>query len=113
MRLAACLVLICALCVSRIRAEVPAGPGANDDTALQELLRGADGVIRHWNQAPGLVVLDTVMTYRTGEVRSFTATSERWTDADVDGLVNDLTVALRLLTGDAYIRFASVLRESV
>src|SRR6478672_1238753 len=103
MRLAACLLVLLALSPPQIRAhglEGPEGsasptsasPSTNDDTALQELLRGADGVIKHWNQAPSLVVLDTVMTYRTGDVKSFTATSERLTDADVDGLVSDLTV---------------------
>jgi hypothetical protein len=106
MRVAACLVL-CAICVSVLSAD------SDDDAALQELLRGSDGIIKHWNQDPDLVVLDSVMLYRTGDVGSYTATSEKLTVEEVDDLVSDLTAALRLLTGNAYLRFASVHRESV
>jgi len=107
MRLAACLLVICALWAPGIRADVA------DEAALQELLQDAGGVIKHWNQAPGLLVLDSVMTYRTGELNSYTATSDRMTNEEVDNLVSDLTGALRVLTGDAYLQFASVRRESV
>jgi hypothetical protein len=107
MRLAACLLVLCVLWVPSVRAD------ADEDTALQELLHDAGGVVKHWNQVPALVVLDSVMTYRTGELNSYTATSLRLTDEDVDDLVTDLTGALRLLTGDAYVRFASVRRETV
>ena len=110
MRLLACLFLVCALWVPGVHADVT---DDSAETALRELLRGADGIVKHWNKAPALVVLDSVMAYRTGEVSSYAATSDRMTGEEVDALVNDLTAALRLLTGDAYVRFASVRRETV
>jgi hypothetical protein len=105
--LLACLVVMCVLWIPGVRAD------ADDEAALQELLRSSDGVVKHWNHAPELVVLESVMMYHSGEVRSYTATSERLTGAEVDGLVSDLTAALGLLTGNTYVRFAAIHREVV
>src|SRR3954471_9842432 len=98
--------LVCLFCIPALSAD------ANDEAALQELLRGPDGVMKHWTHAPALVVLDSVMLYHDGAVGSYTATAERLTDEEAADLVTDLTEALRVLTGSAYVSFASVRRES-
>jgi hypothetical protein len=103
----ACFLLICALWNPGVRAD------ADDDAAIQELLRGADGVVKHWTRVPELVVLDSVMIYTGGEVHSYTATARRLRTDEVDELVSDLTAALGVLTGNTYQRFASIHRESV
>ena len=103
----ACLLLIGVLWIPALSAD------AHDDAALQELLRGSDGIVKHWNSAPELVVLESVMMYRSGEAQSYTATSERLTGEEADELVSDLTAALGLLTGNTYTRFAVIHRESV
>ena len=107
MRSAACLFLICALWIPGISAD------ADDEAALRELLNGSEGVVKHWNEAPGLVVLDSVMMYRGGQISSYAATSDRLTSEEMDELVGDLTEALRLLTGNTYVRFASIRRDAV
>src|SRR5438046_660214 len=94
-----CLLFASTLSIPGISAD------ANDDAALRELLRGSDGIIKHWKQAPSLVVLDSVMMYREGEVSSYTATADRLTSEEDDELVCDLTDALRLLTGNVYLNF--------
>jgi hypothetical protein len=96
------------LSIPGIRAE------SADEAALQEMLHGsAGGVVKHWPGAPDLVVLDSVMIYREGAVGSYTATSEQLTDDEEKEMVADLTAGLRLLTGDAYVAFASVRHETV
>ena len=105
--LLACLLLTCVLWIPGLSAEAP------DDAALQELLHGTDGVVKHWISAPELVVLESVMMYHSGEARSYTATSERLTNEEVNELVSDLTAALGLLTGNTYNGFAAIHHESV
>jgi hypothetical protein len=101
------LLLICAVWTPTL------GADADDDAALDELLRGSDGVIKHWNRAPELVVLESVMIYRSGQLNSYTATAERLSGQEVDDLVSDLTAALGLLTGNRYSRFAAIHRQTV
>jgi hypothetical protein len=98
---------MCALWMPRLSAD------ENNEAALRELLRGSDGVVKHWTHAPDLVVLDSVMMYQTGEVNSYTATSKQLTTEEDDELVSDLTAALQLLTGNTFLRFATVRHESV
>lgn len=102
-----CLVLVCAFSISGVSAD------ANDTAALDELLRGADGIVKHWNHPPALVILDSVLMFREGEVSTYTATDEQLTTTEDEELVCDLTDALRLLTGNTYLNFASIHHESV
>ena len=101
----------------------PAAPAASaasgaadrsiDASALQEMLRGPNGQARHWNRAPELTVLVSVMQYRDGNQTAYTATAERLTDAEVDELTRDLTAGLALLTGNTYEEFAAIHREAI
>ena len=85
-----------------------AGPAA-----LDEMLRDSSGQRQQWPSAPELVVLTSVMKYQTGEPREYVATSERVSAEDTQGLVADLTLALRQLTNDTFMQFATVRYEAV
>lgn len=88
-------------------------PVSIDTAALQEMLRGSNGQSQHWNRAPELMVLVSVMEYHSGEPSTYIATSEQLTDQEVDELTRDLTAALVWLTGNTYDLFAAIHRESV
>lgn len=85
-----------------------AGPAA-----LDEMLRDASGQHQQWPTTPELVVLTSVMKYKTGEAREYVATSELVSAEDTQSLVADLTLALRQLTNDAFVHFATVRYETV
>jgi hypothetical protein len=89
----------------------PARPNA-DLAALEEMLRGSKGRLQHWTHAPELVVLLSVMDYRGEGGAESVATDTTMTDAEVDGLVSDLTAALATLTDHKYVEFAAVRRET-
>ena len=85
-------------------------------SALQEMLRSSNGQSEHWDRAPELTVLVSVMEYHGGEPvtpATYIATAEQLTDTDADELTKDLTAALGLLTGNTYDQFATIHRESV
>jgi hypothetical protein len=52
------------------------------------------------------------MAYRSGTPTEYEATSDHLTNAEVDGLVADLTHALAVLTGNTFTQFADVRVES-
>ncbi len=83
-----------------------------DLAALDEMLRGPKGLRQQWTKAPELVVLAPVMEYHLGEPTEFVATAEQMTGAEMEELVSDLTVALRLLSGDTFEQFAAIHHES-
>jgi hypothetical protein len=94
-------------------AAVPATSSSGaDQAALDELLRGSKGRIQYWNGVPELVVLTSVMDYR-GDGNDSVATSEQLTVPEAEGLVAELTSALRFLTSDNYQRFAATRLERV
>jgi len=77
--------------------------------AVREMLEGADGLRRGWNETPVLVVLGSVMDYRVAEATaSYQATGERLSGREQQELVVDLTEALATLTGGALTAFAEV-----
>ncbi len=80
---------------------------------LDEMVRDASGQRQQWTSAPELVVLTSVMKYQTGEAREYVATSERISAEDTQSLVADLTLALRQLTNDTFMQFATVRYEAV
>ena len=83
------------------------------DRALDEMLRGPNGRVLRWTQAPELVVLTSVMEYQSGAHTEYQATSERLTDAEANDLVADLNGALALLTGETFTQFAAIRLEPV
>lgn len=79
--------------------------------ALDEMLRGSKGQVQRWAASPELVVLGSVMEYRGGDRADYLATAETLTEAEIDQMVDDLTAALALLTGNAFGEFSAVTRE--
>jgi hypothetical protein len=84
-----------------------------DVEAVEEMLQGAKGRREHWADVPELVVLTSVMQYRTGTSSEYVATADILTNDEVEGLIAELTSALALLTGNSFPRFAAVRRESI
>ena len=78
------------------------------------MFRGSSERLQRWTAAPSLVVLTTVMNYTAGfgDQESFYATSEQLTEAETTLMIDQLTEALALLTGNTFTAFASVERES-
>ncbi len=81
-------------------------------TEIDEELRGVPGRETRWIDAPGLVILTTVMDYRSGTRTEYEATSEQVSSEEVERLVTDLTAALALLTDNTFTRFATVSVEA-
>jgi len=86
---------------------------ALDVTALDEMLRGTKGQMQRWTSAPELVVLESVMEYRSGDRADYPATAAVLADEEVAQMVADLTGALALLTGNTFRGFSAVKREQV
>jgi len=82
------------------------------DTTLDEMLIDAAGQRHHWPSTPRLVVLTSVMEYHTGESSQYSATAEQVSAEDAQGLVDDLTSALGLLTTGKFEQFATVEYEA-
>ena len=89
-------------------------PASFDIVAFDQMFR-SDNRLKRWTSAPALVVLTTVMNYTQGlgSTEEYYATSEQLTDAETALLIEQLTEALTLLTGNTFRNFASVERESV
>ena len=79
-----------------------------DTVATDEMLIDATGQRQHWPTVPQLVVLTSVMEYHAGGSPDYVATSEQLSVEEAEGLTDDLTAALRLLTTGAFEQFASV-----
>jgi hypothetical protein len=89
-------------------------PAAFDLTAFDQMFRGANDRLQRWTTAPSLVVITTVMNYTTGfgSQDEYHATSEQLTETETTILIEQLTEALAMLTGNTFTAFASVERES-
>lgn len=85
---------------------------SNIGAAFDEMLRGRSGILR-WDQVPELVVLLSVMEYKSGTGAQYHATRERLDDDEARSLVADLSAALALLTDDTFTAFSSVHFETV
>jgi hypothetical protein len=83
-------------------------PTTFDLTAFDEMFRATHSRLQRWTTAPRLVVVASVMNYRSGFQDEFPATSEQLTDDEVAGMTTNLTEGLTLLTGGTYASFASV-----
>ena len=91
----------------------PTASSALDATALDEMLRGTKGQMQRWTSAPELVVLESVMEYRSGDRADYPATADVLQDAEVSAMIEDLTGAIALLSGNTFKGFSAVKREHV
>lgn len=90
------------------RARVSLIPTSFDLVAFDEMFRASNERLQRWTTRPGLVVLGTVMNYRTTSGSEYEAGSEQLTDQEVAQMVEHLTEGLSVLTGGTFTAFASV-----
>lgn len=91
------------------RARVSMIPSTFDLRAFDEMFRGSNARLQRWTSRPALVILASVMEYRSNTSgQSYDATGEQLTDAEVEQLRTHLTEGLTFLTGGAFTSFASV-----
>jgi hypothetical protein len=88
-------------------------PDQFDLQSFNEICRTANGRLQRWTRKPGLVVLTSVMTYNGPAETSYAATGERLTDEEVDAMVQDFTRGLRLMSGNTWTAFDTIVREAV
>ena len=82
-------------------------PSNYDLDAFNQMFRNLNGQLSRWTSRPSLVVLGTVMDYRTvGE--TYEATGESMSDEEVSSMIGHLTEGLAFFTGGTYQTFASV-----
>ena len=86
--------------------------GSSSNVPRDEMLHGAAGQRQHWTAVPELVVLTSVMQYQSDARDEYIATSDVLTADVAQNLVDDLTVALRLLTNGTFEHFARVKYET-
>jgi len=87
-------------------------PSGFDLRAFDEMARTQNSRLQRWTTQPRLVVLTTAMRFTSMGSTSFPATGEQLTEAEVDGIISDVTGALALLTNGTWTEFTSVHRES-
>jgi hypothetical protein len=89
-------------------------PLAFDLTAFNQMFRGSNDRLQRWTAAPSLVVVTSVMNYTAGfgDQENYHATSEQLTEAETALMIDQLTEALAMLTGNVFTAFASIERES-
>ncbi|HEV3485813.1 MAG TPA: hypothetical protein VG106_10420, partial [Vicinamibacterales bacterium] len=90
------------------RTRVSLIPASFDLAAFDEMFRTANERLQRWTSRPSLVVLGSVMIYRTNATTEFEATGEQLSDAEITEMVQHLTEGLGLLTGNTFTSFASV-----
>jgi hypothetical protein len=93
------------------RVRVSLIPASFDLVAFDEMARTTNARLQRWTSRPALVILASVMQYRTGGPETYQATAEQLNDAEVSQLVTHLTEGLALLTGNTYTSFESVAIE--
>ena len=87
-------------------------PASFDIGAFDQMFRGT-GRLQRWNKAPALVIIAKVMQFETFATDdTYHATSDRLTDEDIALLTAHLREGLRLLTGNAFPDFSSIVVEN-
>jgi hypothetical protein len=109
--------LFCALLVWGVGSR-PEARSDDDATvhaaALKEMLEGAGGRRETWTTTPTLVVLASVMDYKTGDLATgFHPTSRTLSSEDLAQLTDELTSALEELTDGRLSGFRDVIIEAV
>jgi hypothetical protein len=87
-------------------------PATFNLSAFNEMCRSGEAGLQRWDAAPGLVVIDAVLEFASATDASYTATAERLSGADRDGLVADLAWGLSELSGGNFGGFRTVSTES-
>ena len=90
------------------RARVSLIPTGFDLAAFDEMFRTTNSRLQRWTTKPSLVVLASVMSYRSGSGTEYLAESEQLTDQEVSDMISHMTEGLGMLTGGTYTSFASV-----
>ena len=93
------------------RTKIALIPAAFDLEAFNEMFRATNNRLQRWTERPSLVVLGSVMKYRSGDRDEYEATGEQLSDAETATFVAHLNEGLALLTGGTYTNFASVVIE--
>jgi hypothetical protein len=83
-------------------------PATFDLGAFDEMFRTSNERLTRWTSRPSLVVIGTVMIYRSSGTTEFEASAEQLSDDEVAETIAHLTEGLALLTGNTYTSFASV-----
>jgi hypothetical protein len=86
-------------------------PSTFDLAAFDTMCRGA-GILRRWESAPALVVVDAVLQFTSSTADTAVATGERMSAAERESLVADLAWGLPELSGGGLNAFRSVTTES-
>jgi hypothetical protein len=87
-------------------------PTTFDLAAFDQMCRAAPGQLRRWDAAPKLVVIDAVLQFTSITDSASTATAERLSPTEREGMVADLTWGLPQATGDTFRAFSAVTIES-
>ena len=87
-------------------------PTSFDLATFDQMCRAGAGPLRRWDTAPKLVVIDAVLQFTSASDSTYTATAERLSPSERDGLVADLTWGLPQVTGDTFRAFSAVTTES-
>jgi hypothetical protein len=82
-------------------------PATFDLRAFDEMFRSTNSQLQRWTQRPSLVVLGSVMEYRSAG-DTYEATGEQLSDEEVTLMVLQLTEGLVLLSGNTYTSFSSI-----
>lgn len=81
--------------------------------AMHEMFEGNDGRRVGWNSAPSLVVINNVLDYSQGNMRSgYTALEQTMSEKELKLLKAELTDALYELTGGTFEEFKSITVEN-
>ncbi|HXW06919.1 MAG TPA: hypothetical protein VD833_16930 [Vicinamibacterales bacterium] len=90
------------------RARVSLIPGGFDLAAFDEMFRKSNERLQRWTTRPGLVVLGSVMRYRSTTGSEYEAEAEQLSEEEVSEMIAHLTEGLAILTGNTFTSFASV-----
>jgi hypothetical protein len=92
----------------RGRRQLSVIPSNFDLEAFNEMFRSRNSRLQRWTTRPALVVLGSVMRYRSNADNEYEATSEQLSDDEVSEMVAHLSEGLELLTGSTYTTFTTV-----
>lgn len=94
---------------SRVRVSLI--PSSFDLTAFDEMARATNGRLQRWTARPALVILGTVMQYRSSGGDTYDAQAEQLTDDEIAQLTAHMMEGLVLLSGTTFDNFASITVE--
>jgi hypothetical protein len=91
------------------RARLSLIPASFDLEAFDQMYRTSHGQLQRWVAQPALVLVATVLNYRSASGdEEYAATKEQMTDDEVSQMLAHLTEGLTMLTGGTYSSFSTV-----